>query len=256
MTADAPTSAAATGSSGASAGAPLLELTRIRAGYGDFQALFDISLEVRAGEIVTLIGANGAGKTTTLRVISGAVRATSGTVRFDGHDVTGLPAHAMPERGISHVPENRQLFPFMTVEENLDLGAYNPRSRPRARETLDELLQLFPRLQERRRQLAGTLSGGEQQMVAIARGLMAAPRLLLLDEPSLGLSPKVTEEVFARVQDIRQRGVTVLIVEQNVVDGLSISDRGYVVEHGRVVMQGDARDLLRDEQVRAAYLGL
>jgi branched-chain amino acid transport system ATP-binding protein len=144
----------------------------------------------------------------------------------------------------------------MTVEENLDLGAYNHRSRPRARETLGEMLELFPRLQERRRQLAGTLSGGEQQMVAIARGLMAAPRLLLLDEPSLGLSPKVTEEVFGRVQDIRKRGVTVLIVEQNVVDALSIADRGYVVEHGRVVMQGDARDLLRDEKVRAAYLGL
>jgi branched-chain amino acid transport system ATP-binding protein len=236
--------------------APLLELTAIRAGYGDFEALFDISLEVRAGEIVTLIGANGAGKTTTLRVTSGAVRATSGTVRFDGHDITGLPTHAMPERGISHVPEGRQLFPFMTVEENLDLGAYNRRSRPRARDTLDELLQLFPRLQERRRQLAGTLSGGEQQMVAIARGLMAAPRLLLLDEPSLGLSPKVTEEVFGRVQDIRTRGVTVLIVEQNVVDALSIADRGYVVENGRVVMQGDAKDLLRDEKVRAAYLGL
>jgi branched-chain amino acid transport system ATP-binding protein len=235
---------------------PLLQLTSIRAGYGDFEALFDISLEVRAGEIVTLIGANGAGKTTTLRVISGAVRATSGSVRFDGTDITALPAHAMPERGISHVPEGRQLFPFMTVEENLDLGAYNPRSRARARATLDEMLQLFPRLQERRRQLAGTLSGGEQQMVAIARGLMAAPRLLLLDEPSLGLSPKVTEEVFGRVQDIRKRGVTVLIVEQNVVDALSIADRGYVVENGRVVMQGDAGDLLRDEKVRAAYLGL
>ena len=235
---------------------PLLELTGIRASYGDFQALFDISLEVRAGEIVTLIGANGAGKTTTLRVISGAVRATGGTVRFDGHDITGLPAHVMPERGISHVPENRQLFPFMTVEENLDLGAYNPRSRARARETLDEMLQLFPRLQERRRQLAGTLSGGEQQMVAIARGLMGAPRLLLLDEPSLGLAPKVTEEVFARIQEIGKLGVTVLIVEQNVVDGLSISNRGYVVENGRIVMSGAAGDLLRDDKIRAAYLGL
>jgi len=236
--------------------APLLELTSIAAGYGAFQALFDISLEVRTGEIVTLIGANGAGKTTTLRVVSGAVRATTGTVRFDGQDVTALPAHVMPERGISHVPEGRQLFPFMTVEENLDLGSYNRRSRQRAKDTLPELLEMFPRLKERRRQLAGTLSGGEQQMVAIARGLMAAPRLLLLDEPSLGLAPKVTEEVFARIQDIRKRGVTVLIVEQNVVDALSIADRGYVVENGRVVMQGDARDLLRDEKVRAAYLGL
>ena len=236
--------------------APLLELTAVRASYGDFQALFDISLVVREGEIVTLIGANGAGKTTTLRVISGAVRATSGSVRFDGADITGLPAHTMPERGISHVPENRQLFPFMTVEENLDLGAYNRRSRPRARETRDQMLELFPRLKERRRQLAGTLSGGEQQMVAIARGLMAAPRLLLLDEPSLGLAPKVTEEVFERVKDIGKTGVTVLIVEQNVVDGLSISDRGYVVENGRVVMTGAAGELLRDENIRAAYLGL
>jgi branched-chain amino acid transport system ATP-binding protein len=236
--------------------APLLELAGVRAGYGDLQALFDLSLEVRAGEIVTLIGANGAGKTTTLRVISGAVRATGGSVRFDGHDITGLPAHAMPERGISHVPEGRQLFPFMTVEENLDLGAYNRRSRPRARAALAEQLELFPRLKERRRQLAGTLSGGEQQMVAIARGLMADPRLLLLDEPSLGLSPKVTEEVFARIQDIGKRGVTVLIVEQNVVDGLHISDRGYVIEHGRVTLQGKAQDLLHDDRIRAAYLGL
>jgi branched-chain amino acid transport system ATP-binding protein len=234
----------------------LLELAGVRAGYGDLQALFDITLEVRAGEIVTLIGANGAGKTTTLRVISGALRATGGTVRFDGHDISRLPAHAMPERGISHVPEGRQLFPFMTVAENLDLGAYNRRSRGNARTALDEQLELFPRLKERRNQLAGTLSGGEQQMVAIARGLMAAPRLLLLDEPSLGLSPKVTEEVFARIQDIRTRGVTVLIVEQNVVDGLSISNRGYVVENGRVVMQGEAQDLLRDDKIRAAYLGL
>ncbi|HEX7837665.1 MAG TPA: ABC transporter ATP-binding protein [Kofleriaceae bacterium] len=235
---------------------PLLRLSGIRAGYGDLQALFDITLEVRAGEIVTLIGANGAGKTTTLRVISGAVRPTAGSVVFDGHDITGLPAHTIPARGISHVPEGRQLFPFMTVEENLDLGAYNHRSRPNARAALAEQLELFPKLKERRRQLAGTLSGGEQQMVAIARGLMAAPRLLLLDEPSLGLSPKVTEEVFARVRDIGKRGVTVLLVEQNVVDGLGISDRGYVIENGRVTMSGAAGDLLRDDKVRAAYLGL
>ncbi|HMG20338.1 MAG TPA: ABC transporter ATP-binding protein [Kofleriaceae bacterium] len=248
--------AASSAQATASAAAPLLELTGIRASYGDFQALFDISLEVRAGEIVTLIGANGAGKTTTLRVISGSVRATGGTVRFDGHDTTGLPPHVMPERGISHVPEGRQLFPHMTIEENLDLGSYNPRSRPRAKETLAQMLELFPKLKERRRQLAGTLSGGEQQMVAIARGLMAAPRLLLLDEPSLGLAPKVTEEVFARIQEIGKLGVTVLIVEQNVVDGLSISTRGYVVENGRIVMSGAARDLLRDDKIRAAYLGL
>ncbi|HET7503006.1 MAG TPA: ABC transporter ATP-binding protein [Kofleriaceae bacterium] len=235
---------------------PLLELSGVRASYGDIPALFDLTLEVRTGEIVTLIGANGAGKTTTLRVISGALRPTGGAVRFDGKTIAGLPAHAIPERGISHVPEGRQLFPFMTVEENLDLGAYNKRSRPRAKDSLADMLELFPKLKERRRQLAGTLSGGEQQMVAIARGLMSSPRLLLLDEPSLGLSPKVTEEVFVRIQEIGKRDVTVLIVEQNVVDGLSISDRGYVVEHGRVVMQGVATDLLRDDKVRAAYLGL
>jgi branched-chain amino acid transport system ATP-binding protein len=236
--------------------APLLRVTGVTAGYGSLQALFGISLEVRAGEIVTLIGANGAGKTTTLRVISGSVQPTAGQIQFDGTDITGQPVHTMAARGISHVPENRQLFPFMTVEETLDLGAFNRRSRPGARQALDEQLELFPRLKERRRQLAGTLSGGEQQMVAIARGLMAAPRLLLLDEPSLGLAPKVTEEVLARVQDIRKRGVTVLIVEQNVVDGLGISDRGYVVEHGRVTMSGAAQDLLHDAKIRAAYLGL
>ena len=235
---------------------PLLALSGVTASYGDLQALFDISLEVRAGEIVSIIGANGAGKSTTLRVISGAVKSTGGTLRFAGADIAGMPAHVMPERGISHVPEGRQLFPFMTVEENLNLGAYNRRSRPRAQTALDEQLTLFPKLKERRRQLAGTLSGGEQQMVAIARGLMAAPRLLLLDEPSLGLSPKVTEEVFTRVQDIRKGGVTVLIVEQNVVDGLSISDRGYVVENGRVTMSGAAQELLHNDQIRAAYLGL
>jgi branched-chain amino acid transport system ATP-binding protein len=250
-----PSSAPGTGDGGP-AGPPLLELTGLRAGYGDLQALFDITLEVRAGEIVTLIGANGAGKTTTLRAISGTVRPTAGAVRFDGHDITGLPPHTRPTRGISHVPEGRQLFPFMTVEENLDLGAYNRRSRGNARAALAEQLELFPKLKERRRQLAGTLSGGEQQMVAIARGLMAGPRLLLLDEPSLGLSPKVTEEVFARIRDIGTRGVTVLLVEQNVVDGLGISDRGYVIENGRVTMAGAAADLLRDDKVRAAYLGL
>jgi branched-chain amino acid transport system ATP-binding protein len=238
--------------------APLLQLTGIRAGYGDLQALFDISLDVRPGEIVTLVGANGAGKTTTLRVISGTVRPTAGTVRFDGQDITALPVHAIPVRGISHVPEGRQLFPFMTVEENLDLGAYNRRSRPHARAALAEQLDLFPRLKERRRQLAGTLSGGEQQMVAIARGLMTQPRLLMLDEPSLGLGPKIVEEVFAKIQEIGRRGLTVLIVEQNVVDALSISNRGYVIENGAVDLGvgTSARELLRNERLRSAYLGL
>jgi branched-chain amino acid transport system ATP-binding protein len=234
----------------------LLEIEGVQAAYGDFRALFDVSLVVYQGEIVTLIGANGAGKTTTLRVISGVVRASQGTVRFEGKDISKMPAHRMPEQGISHVPEGRQLFPFMSVEENLTLGAFNARSRKGASARLEEQFVMFPRLKERRRQLAGTLSGGEQQMVAIARGLMSAPRLLLLDEPSLGLSPKITEEVFARVQAVGKTGVTVLIVEQNVVDGLSISDRGYVVEHGAVTLSGTGKELLANERIRAAYLGL
>jgi branched-chain amino acid transport system ATP-binding protein len=228
----------------------------VRASYGDFQALFNITLEIRAGEIVTLIGANGAGKTTTLRVISGLLRSQHGQLRFDGQDISKLPPHEIVVRGVSHVPEGRQLFPHMSVEENLALGAYIGRVRPKLKDLVEEQFELFPRLKERRRQLAGTLSGGEQQMVALARGLMAAPKLLLLDEPSLGLSPKIVEEVFAKVQQIGKSGVTVLIVEQNVVDGLSISDRGYVVENGEVTLQGTPKELLGNEQIRAAYLGL
>src|SRR5437660_10550737 len=203
-------------------------MDNVQAGYGDFKALFNITLHVDAGEIVTLLGANGAGKTTTLRVISGLLRSTKGTVNFEGRDISMLPPPEIVMRGISHVPEGRQLFPHMSVEENLALGAYIPRVRPKLKARIAEQFELFPRLQERRKQLAGTLSGGEQQMLAVARGLMAAPKLLLLDEPSLGLAPKIVEEVFARIQQIGKSGVTVLIVEQNVVDGLSISDRGYV----------------------------
>ncbi len=175
---------------------------------------------------------------------------------FDGQDISKLPPHEIVMRGVSHVPEGRQLFPFMSVEENLALGAYIPRQRPGIKQAVEEQFELFPRLKERRKQMAGTLSGGEQQMVAIARGLMAAPKLLLLDEPSLGLAPKIVEEVFVKVQQIGKSGVTVLIVEQNVVDGLSISDRGYVVENGEVTLQGSPKELLGNEQIRAAYLGL
>jgi len=236
--------------------APLLRLDDVRASYGDLQALFGITFEVKAGEIVTLIGANGAGKTTTLRVISGLLKSRQGKVYFDGQDISKLPPHEIVMRGVSHVPEGRQLFPFMSVEENLALGAYIPRQRPGIKQAIEEQLELFPILKERRKQLAGTLSGGEQQMVAVARGLMAAPKLLLLDEPSLGLAPKIVEEVFTKVQQIGKSGVTVLIVEQNVVDGLSISDRGYVVENGEVILQGSPKELLGNEQIRAAYLGL
>lgn len=234
----------------------LLAMDDVRASYGDFQALFNITLEIRTGEIVTLIGANGAGKTTILRVISGLLRSQHGQLQFEGQDISKLPPHEIVIRGVSHVPEGRQLFPHMSVEENLALGAYIGRVRPRLKDLIEEQFELFPRLKERRRQLAGTLSGGEQQMVALARGLMAAPKLLLLDEPSLGLSPKIVEEVFAKVQQIGQSGVTVLIVEQNVVDGLSISDRGYVVENGEITLQGSPKELLGNEQIRAAYLGL
>ncbi len=243
-------------SPGRPADAPMLELGQVTAFYGDLQALFGISLEVHAGEIVTLIGANGAGKTTILRVISGMKRPAGGSVVFSGEDVSRVPAHEMVARGVSHVPEGRQVFPFMTVRENLSLGAYIPRAHARMKQLMEEQLALFPRLGERMDQLAGTLSGGEQQMVAIARGLMAQPKLLLLDEPSLGLAPKIVEEVFEKIQEVRRSGVTMLIVEQNVVSGLSISDRGYVVQNGAVLMEDTAKNLLTNETVRAAYLGL
>jgi branched-chain amino acid transport system ATP-binding protein len=236
----------------------LLALEDVQASYGDFKALFNITLHIDPGEIVTLLGANGAGKTTTLRVVSGLVRPTKGTIRFDGHAIASVPPHDIVDLGISHVPEGRQLFPHMSVEENLALGAYVGRARSRLKQTMAEQFALFPRLKERRKQLAGTLSGGEQQMVAIARGLMNHPKLLMLDEPSLGLGPKIVEEVFAKVQEIGKSGLTVLIVEQNVVDALSISNRGYVIENG-VVDPGigtSATDLLHNERLRTAYLGL
>ena len=254
MTADQIT--ASNSSNPPAAGQALLDVNNVTAFYGDLQALFDISLQVNAGEIVTLIGANGAGKTTILRVISGMKHPASGTVRFAGQDTSRVPSHDMVVRGVSHVPEGRQVFPFMTVKENLSLGAYIPRARVDMKRLMDEQLTMFPRLAERLNQLAGTLSGGEQQMVAIARGLMAQPKLLLLDEPSLGLAPKIVEEVFEKIQEVRRTGITMLIVEQNVVSGLSISDRGYVVQNGAVVLADTAKNLLTNEMVRAAYLGL
>lgn len=237
---------------------PLLMMDDVQASYGDFQALFNITLQVNEGEIVTLVGANGAGKTTTLRVISGLLHPKKGKVRFQGQDISRTPPHTIVELGISHVPEGRQVFPYMTVEENLALGGYIGRSRSKLKEYMEEQFAFFPRLKERRKQFAGTLSGGEQQMVAIARSLMNQPTLLLLDEPSLGLAPKIVEEVFQKVKEIGKRGVTVLVVEQNVVDALSISDRGYVVENG-AVEQGigsSVQDLLKNERLKSAYLGL
>jgi branched-chain amino acid transport system ATP-binding protein len=235
---------------------PLLELENVTAYYKDLQALFGITLKVNEGEIVTLIGANGAGKTTTLRVISGMKQLAGGTLRFAGQDVSRVPAHEMVGRGVSHVPEGRQVFPFLTVRENLSLGAYISSARAGMKQAMEEQLALFPRLAERMEQLAGTLSGGEQQMVAIARGLMAKPKLLLLDEPSLGLAPKIVDEMFEKIQEVRSKGITMLIVEQNVVSGLSIADRGYVVQNGSIILEDSSKNLLSNDMVRAAYLGL
>jgi branched-chain amino acid transport system ATP-binding protein len=250
------TSEKASASVAVPARATLLEVENVTAFYGDLQALFGVSLRIEPGEIVTLIGSNGAGKTTILRLISGLKRPATGTLRLAGEDVSRVPAHDMVARGVSHVPEGRQVFPFLTVRENLSLGAYTPRARAHRKNLMEEQLALFPRLGERLNQLAGTLSGGEQQMVAIARGLMAKPNLLLLDEPSLGLAPKIVDEMFEKIQEIRRAGITMLIVEQNVVSGLSIADRAYVIQHGAVLLADTAKNLLTNEMVRQAYLGL
>jgi branched-chain amino acid transport system ATP-binding protein len=235
---------------------PLLEVTDITACYGDFQALWGLSFEVFEGEIVALLGSNGAGKTTLLRVLSGLVRARTGAVRFGGRDITNLDPDVIVEMGIAHVPEGRQLFPEMTVEENLLVGSHIRRSRLRRAANIERLYSMFPRLHERRKQMAGTLSGGEQQMLAISRALMSEPRLLLLDEPSLGLSPLLTEQTLAIVKEIASRDLTVVIVEQKVMEGLEISSRGYVIENGKIVTKGQSQELIRDPAIRGAYLGL
>ncbi len=235
--------------------APLLQLKDVVAFYGDFQALFGVSFEVRPNEVLALLGGNGAGKTTCLRVVSGLLRPRSGTVHFEGQDITRTPPDTIVDLGIAHVPEGRQLFPEMTVEENLYLGSQLRRARAHRAPNLERMYALFPRLGERKRQLAGTLSGGEQQMVAISRALMSEPKLLMLDEPSLGLSPKLTEQTLAAVREIA-KSVTVMIVEQKVMEGLEISDRGYVIEHGKLVKEGAASQLISDPSIREAYLGL
>jgi branched-chain amino acid transport system ATP-binding protein len=233
----------------------VLRLDAVEAGYGDVTAVRAVSLEVRAGEIVALIGSNGSGKTTTLRVISGLLPLRQGRVELDGRRISGLGSPAIVAAGIAHVPEGRQLFPTMTVQENLELGARTPEGRARRAETLARVLELFPRLGERRRQLAGTLSGGEQQMAAIGRALMARPRLLMLDEPSLGLAPVVVGSIFANLTAINREGLTILLVEQNVLRALRISHRAYVLENGTVTLAGPSATLLTDERIRHAYLG-
>ena len=233
----------------------LIELENVAAGYGDVQVLWGVSLSVREGEIATLVGANGAGKTTTLKTISGVVRATAGSMLYDGERVDRLQSHQIASRGISHVPEGRRLFPLMSVRENLELGVVSNAARTSRDESLEHVFSLFPRLKERSAQMAGTLSGGEQQMAAIGRGLMARPRLLMLDEPSLGLAPIVVREMFEIIREVNRSGITILLVEQNVQQSLKISDRAFVLENGRVVLEGQGAELLDDERVREAYLG-
>ena len=233
----------------------LLELKNVSARYGDVRVLWGVSLSVREAKIATLVGANGAGKSTTLKAISGVVRLDEGEIVFAGERIDRLPAHVIAARGIAHVPEGRRLFPLMSVKENLELGAVTPDARRLRSQSFDRVYTLFPKLKERESQMAGTLSGGEQQMVAIARGLMARPRLLILDEPSLGLAPIVVQEMFEIVRIINREGITVLLVEQNVHQSLKLADRAYVLENGRVVLDGTGKDLLDDERVREAYLG-
>jgi branched-chain amino acid transport system ATP-binding protein len=234
----------------------LLRLDAVEAGYGDVMAVSGVSLEVRRGETVALIGANGAGKTTTLRAISGLLPVRRGTVELAGERIDGLSPARIVARGIAHVPEGRQLFPSMTVLENLELGCRGASSRARKAESLARVLEMFPRLGERRRQLAGTLSGGEQQMCAIGRGLMACPTLLMLDEPSLGLAPVMVRAIFENLQRVNRQGTTILLVEQNVLRALHLADRAYVIENGRIALEGPAADLLGDAHVKEAYLGL
>jgi branched-chain amino acid transport system ATP-binding protein len=232
---------------------PLLEVEDIDVRYGAIRAIKGISFTVEEGEIVALLGANGAGKTTTQKTISGMLRPTAGSITFAGDRIDGIPAHRLIGLGICHVPEGRHVFPRMTVAENLEMGAF--RFRRPDQEVFERVLELFPRLKERIRQQAGTLSGGEQQMLAIGRALMGKPRLLLLDEPSMGLAPLIVRQIFEIVREINDSGVTVLLVEQNAAQALALANRGYVLETGEIVLSGTGQELLADDRVRAAYLG-
>jgi branched-chain amino acid transport system ATP-binding protein len=234
----------------------MLDLNGVNAGYGSFQALFDISLEVKAGEAVAVIGPNGAGKTTLMRVISGMTAPFSGSLTMEGQSLGAVKPHEIVNLGIAHVPENRRLFPGMTVEDNLKLGAFAKKAREDSDKNLNFVYELFPRMKERRDQLAGTMSGGEQQMCAIGRAIMSGPKLLLMDEPSAGLAPVVVQQVFGLVKRIREEGYTVLIVEQNVQQVLKVADRAYLLEAGQLIESGNSADLLASEGVRKAYMGL
>lgn len=233
----------------------MLKIHDLYAGYGKSEVLQGVSLEVPEGKVVTLIGANGAGKTTTLKCLCGQVKLNSGSIEFRGESIAGLPSHEIVARGITMVPEGRQLFPFLTVRDNLLMGSYKHSARARAGQRMEEVLELFPRVRERLGQFAGSLSGGEQQMVAIARGMMADPSLLLFDEPSLGLSPLLVEQMFDIIRTVTKQGITVLLVEQNVYNTLKLADYGYVLENGSIALSGTGEELLANPHVRRAYLG-
>lgn len=234
----------------------MLTLSAVSARYGSVPAINDISISVGKGEAVGLLGANGAGKSTTLRAISGLIRTTSGSITFLGTNLAALPPHKIAELGIAHVPEGRQVFPELTVKENLEVGAYIPSAKVERNRTLELVFTIFPALAERRNQLAGTMSGGEQQMLAVGRGLMLKPRLLMLDEPSLGLAPVVTDATFAKIQEVHAMGTAILLVEQNVSRALGMVQRAYVLESGKVIIQGSSAELANNKQVQAAYLGM
>jgi branched-chain amino acid transport system ATP-binding protein len=234
----------------------MLKVEGISTHYGDIQVLWDTSLDVRSQEMVTMVGSNGSGKTTTINTIAGMLHPTSGTIKFLDQPIHQLPTHKIVERGISLIPEGRKLFPEMTVLENLELGAYFPNARKKIPGTLQWVFGLFPRLEERKAQLAGTLSGGEQQMLTVGRGLMSVPQLLLIDEPSMGLAPILVAELFRTIRKINREGVTVFLVEQNSRLAMEISDRTYVLENGRIVREGKSKELLNDDDIRKAYLGL
>ncbi|MFA7665331.1 MAG: ABC transporter ATP-binding protein [Burkholderiaceae bacterium] len=234
----------------------MLEIRNLSAGYGSFQALFDVSLSVRAGESVAVIGPNGAGKTTLLRAISRLIDASSGDMVMEGRRYNDIPSHEVVSLGIAQVPEGRRLFPRLTVEDNLMMGAFTPAARRHYRERLDFVYSLFPKMKERRMQMAGTMSGGEQQMCAIGRALMSKPKLLLLDEPSAGLAPVIVQSIFELMRRIRAEGYTVLIVEQNIQQVLQVVDRGYLLETGRIRMGGPSEALLASDEIRKAYLGV
>jgi branched-chain amino acid transport system ATP-binding protein len=234
----------------------VLKVEHLEAFYGDLQVLWDVSFEVNAGEIVVLLGANGAGKSTTLKVISSLLKPKSGTITFEGIRLDDVSSYNIIKHGIAHVPEGRRLFSEMTVEENLITGALSGEAKAKRKTTLDRIYHLFPRLLERRKQPTGTLSGGEQQMAAIGRGMMSLPKLIMFDEPSLGLAPILVTEIFRIVKMVRDEGVTVLLVEQNVVHTLGMCDRAYVLENGRITMSGTGKEFLNDEHIRSAYLGI